>query len=90
MIVKVQFFKDSKLLTASKEIKEVYKKFTFDSSLIEQGWIDVDTKEDNTYLNLLLHSEYVEIFDGVHKIESRQFRAISPSALRINLGDKIE
>jgi len=57
--------------------------------IIEDGWIDIDTQVDPTYINLLLHSDLVEVFDGVYKIMNKQFRAMNPYALWIELGEKV-
>ena len=87
MIIRVLFFKDHEILDPTKDVKDAYNKIQLNNPLIEQGWIDIDTKEDSTYLSLLLHSEYVELFGGEYKIESRVFKATKPYALWINLGE---
>ena len=88
MIIRVLFYKDHEILNPAKDVKDACNRFPFDNPLTEQGWIDIDTKEDSTYLSLLLHSEYVEIFGGEYKIESRVFKATKPYALWVNLGER--
>jgi hypothetical protein len=90
MNVRVMFFKDdSEPLLASKEQKHAFKEMKISNPLIEQGYIDINTEEDPTYLYLLLHSDLIEVFDGVYKIKQKQFRAMNPYALWIGLGEKI-
>lgn len=90
MFVRVMFFKNGfKPLVASEKQKRSFNKLNIKTSLVENGYIDIDTLEDPTYIHLLLHSNLVEVFDGLYKIKNRQFRAMRPYALCIELGDKI-
>jgi len=90
MFVKVMFFKDGWIpLLASEKQKKAFNKLNIKTPLVENGYIDIDTHEDPTYLHLLLHSDLVEVFDGLYKIKNRQFRAMAPYALWIELGEKI-
>ena len=90
MVVRVMFFKDgSEPFLASKELKHSFREMRISNPIIEDGWIDIDTQVDPTYINLLLHSDLVEVFDGVYKIKNKQFRAMNPYALWIELGEKV-
>jgi hypothetical protein len=90
MFVRVMFFIDGwRPLLASEKQKSAFNKLNIKSPLIDNGYIDIDTHEDPTYLHLLLHSDLVEVFDGLYKIKNRQFRAMAPYALWIELGEKV-
>ena len=84
------FFRDGWIpLLASENQKKAFNKLNIKTPLVENGYIDIDTHEDPTYLHLLLHSDLIEVFDGLYKIKSRQFRAMAPYALWIQLGEKV-
>lgn len=90
MLVRVMFFnKNSELLVASEEQKLAFNQMKIKNSIVENGYIDIDTQDDPMYINLLLNSDVVEIFDGVYNIKSRQFRAMSPYALWVIVGEKV-
>lgn len=90
MFVRVMFFtKNNETLLASKEQKQAFRAMKIEDPLVEYGYIDIDTKEDSIYIDLLLHSDIIEVFDEVYKIKDRQFRAMKPYALWIGLGEKI-
>lgn len=90
MFIRIMFFtENSGPILASKEQKQAYKSMRLEDPLVENGYIDIDTQEDSKYLDLLLHSDLVEVFDGVYKIKDRQFKAMKPYALWIGLGEKI-
>lgn len=65
------------------EQKLAFREMDIRNPLVELGYIDIDTQEDPTYLNLLLHSDLVEVIDGTYKIKTRHFRAMNPCALWI-------
>lgn len=91
MFVRVMFFdENSKPMVASDELKDAFKKLEIDNPIVEMGYIDIDTEKDSTYIDLLLKSDVVEIFDGVYKIKRRDFRAMKGYALWITLGEKLE
>lgn len=90
MFVRVMFFKNGdEPMLASKEQKDAFRKMDITNPIVEDGYIDIDTQKDPTYINLLLHSDLIEVFDGVYKIKNRQFRAMNPYALWIELDKKI-
>ncbi|NFF99380.1 hypothetical protein FDF69_07900 [Clostridium sporogenes] len=90
MHVRVQFFKGNKPFLATEEQKRSFKEMKTPNPIVENGYIDLDMKEDKAYIDILMNVDTVELFDGVYKIKDRQFRAMSPYALWIGLGEKIE
>jgi hypothetical protein len=84
--IRIMFYKDGEVVTASKEQKDELKS----DQLIQQGYLDLNLRNAEAYINLLLHSDVIEVFDGVYKIKRRQFRAMQPYELSIELGLKIK
>lgn len=88
--IRVMFFKGNEPLRATEEQRKAYEHNDIEDELIQCNYKDVNIKEDRIYIDLLLHSDVVEVFDGVYKIEKRQFRAKKPYALWIIVGEKVE
>lgn len=86
MLIRVMVNETNKTISAeNKQELELRDLFNRANTTIEHGYIEIDTENNEPYLQLLLHSDLIKLFNRVYKIRDKHILAINPYVLWIFL-----